>query len=292
MSCCCRPLRGTSIDKDNFGLSYCLASWSFIAWMLHDLNCRKVWCLSAPNIIMNTLQTGTLVKNALQSVLERNLLNNDRILLAYLLSLLLLGFRPTRHQERRAQRSCPKTLPGIGVNGLSGCGATPTQVLLYLMGPLGSCTMDPKPFCKLLSTLPDYSGVEEFIGHAVQDDGTSGGPGAFVQWVCGLWGDARTRRSLGDVQQAWLAKKSGASPPHSYSPLCIEAFNLWRLMHKRYKPRACRPVDDVPMSRSVRRKLSHLGACKYNVGSTHQHACQMAQDLWDLIKQMNTSHSR
>ena len=38
-------------------------------------------------------------------------------------------------------------------------------------------------------------------------------------------------------------------PPHWYSPLCIEAFNLWRLMHKRYKPRACHPVDDVPMSR-------------------------------------------
>ena len=47
---------GYSIDKDNFGLSYCLASWSFIAWMLHYLNCRKVWCLSALNIIMNTLE--------------------------------------------------------------------------------------------------------------------------------------------------------------------------------------------------------------------------------------------
>ena len=58
-----------------------------------------------------------------------------------------------------------------------------------------------------------------------------------------------------------------------------------RLMHKCYKPRACRPVDDVPMSRSVRRKLSHLGACTYNVGSTHQHACQMARDLWDPVKQ-------
>ena len=56
-------------------------------------------------------------------------------------------------------------------------------------------------------------------------------------------------------------------------------------MHTRYRPRACRPVADVPMSRSVRRKLSHLGACTYNVGNTHQHACQMAQDLWDLVKQ-------
>ena len=31
-------------------------------------------------------------------------------------------------------------------------------------GSLGSCTMDPGPFRKLLSTLPDYSGVEEFTG--------------------------------------------------------------------------------------------------------------------------------
>ena len=50
----------------------------------------------------------------------------------------------------------PKTLPGIRVNGLSGGRATPTQVLLYLMGPLVSCTMDPKPFRKLLSTLPGH----------------------------------------------------------------------------------------------------------------------------------------
>ena len=34
-------------------------------------------------------------------------------------------------------------------------------------GSLGSCTMDPGPFRKLLSTLPDYSGAEEFIRHAV-----------------------------------------------------------------------------------------------------------------------------
>ena len=216
MSCCCRPLRGTSLDKDNFGLSSCLASWSFIAWMLHYLSCHKVWCLSAQIIIVNAskaFKTRTMVKNALQSFLERNLLNNGRILLAHLLSLLLLPFWPTGHQERYAKRSCPKPLPGIGVNGLSGCWATPTQVLLYLMGPLGSCTMDPKPFCKLLSTLPNYSRVEKLTGHAVQDDGTSGGRGAFVQWVSGLRGDARTRRSLGDVRQAWLAKKSGASPP-------------------------------------------------------------------------------
>ena len=144
--------------------------------------------------------------------------------------------------------------------------------------------MDPKPFRKLLSTLPDYSGVEEFIGHAVQDDQTSGGPRAFVQWVCGLRADARTRRSLGNVQQAWLAKKGWCITPHWYSLLFIEAFNLWHLMHKRYKPRACRPVDYVPMSRSVRSKLSHLGACSYNVGSTHQRACQMARDLWDPVK--------
>ena len=45
---------------------------------------------------------------------------------------------------------------------------------------IGNCTMDPKPFRKRLPTLPDYSGVEEFIRHAVQEDGTSGGPGAFV----------------------------------------------------------------------------------------------------------------
>ena len=70
--------------------------------------------------------------------------------------------------------------------------------------------MDLKPFCKLLSTLPDYSGVEEFIERAVHDDGTSGGPGAFLQWVCGLRGDARSRCLLGDVRQAWFAKKSGA----------------------------------------------------------------------------------
>ena len=56
MSCCCRLRRGSSTDKDNFGLSYCLALSSFIAWMLHYLNCHKVWCLSAPYIIMNTLQ--------------------------------------------------------------------------------------------------------------------------------------------------------------------------------------------------------------------------------------------
>ena len=74
--------------------------------------------------------------------------------------------------------------------------------------------MDPKPFRKLLSTLPDYSRVEEFIAHAVQVDGTSGGPEAFVQWVCGLRGDARTWRSLGNVRHTWLAKKSGAPPPH------------------------------------------------------------------------------
>ena len=43
-------------NKDNFGLSYCSASWSFIAWMLHYLYCRKIWCLSALNIAMNTLQ--------------------------------------------------------------------------------------------------------------------------------------------------------------------------------------------------------------------------------------------
>ena len=152
-------------------------------------------------------------------------------------------------------------------------------------GSLGSCTMDPKPFRKLRSSLPDYSCVEQFIGHAVQDDGTSGGPRAFVRCVCGLRGEARTRRSLGDVRHTWLAKKSGASPPHWSFPLCMEAFNLWRLIHKRYKPRACRRVDDVPMSRSVRRKLSHVGACTCNVGSTHQRACQMARHLWDLVKQ-------
>ena len=56
MSCCCRPLRGTSIDKDNFGLFYYLACWSFIAWRLHYLSYHKVWHLSALNIIMNTLQ--------------------------------------------------------------------------------------------------------------------------------------------------------------------------------------------------------------------------------------------
>ena len=44
------------MDKEKFGLSYCLASWSFIALMLHYLNYHKVWCLSAPNIIMNTFQ--------------------------------------------------------------------------------------------------------------------------------------------------------------------------------------------------------------------------------------------
>ena len=48
-------------------------------------------------------------------------------------------------------------------------------------GSLGSCTMHPKPFRELLSTLPHYCGVEEFIRHVVQDDGTSGGRGAF-QW--------------------------------------------------------------------------------------------------------------
>ena len=62
-------------------------------------------------------------------------------------------------------------------------------------------------------------------------------------------------------------------PPNWYSPICIEAFRLWHLMHKRYKPRACRPVDGGPMSRLVRRKLSHLEACAYNVASTHQRAC-------------------
>ena len=87
------------------------------------------------------------------------------------------------------------------------------------------------------------------------------------------------RRSLVDLRQAWLAKKSGAPPPHRYRPLCIEAFNLWRLMHKHYKPNACRPVVDISMSRLVRWKLSALGPCTYNVGSTHERACQMAWDL-------------
>ena len=52
-------------------------------------------------------------------------------------------FWPTGHQERSAECSCPKTLPGIRVNGLSGCGATPTQVLLYLMGPLAAAQWIP-----------------------------------------------------------------------------------------------------------------------------------------------------
>ena len=152
-------------------------------------------------------------------------------------------------------------------------------------GSLGSCIMDPKPFHKLLSTLPDYSSVEEFIGHAVQDDGTSGGPELSYSGYVGFGVMQGLGARLAMFNRHGWQKRVVHHPPHWYSPLCIEAFNLWRLMHKRYKPRACRPIDDVPMSRLVRRKRSHLGACTYNVGSTHQRACQMAQDLWDLIKQ-------
>ena len=38
-------------------------------------------------------------------------------------------------------------------------------------------------------------------------------------------------------------------PPIGTPPRCIEAFNLWCLIHKHYKPRACRPIDHVPMCR-------------------------------------------
>ena len=72
MSCCSRLLRGTSIDKNNFGLSYYLACWSFIAWRLHYLSYHKVWCLSAPSIIMNTLQNWNIgqERSAERSLLE------------------------------------------------------------------------------------------------------------------------------------------------------------------------------------------------------------------------------
>ena len=65
-------MMGNLVDKDNFGLSYYFASWSFIAWMLHYLNYDKVWRLSAPNIIMNTLQNRNIgqERSAQRSLLE------------------------------------------------------------------------------------------------------------------------------------------------------------------------------------------------------------------------------
>ena len=119
--------------------------------------------------------------------------------------------------------------------------------------------MDPVPFRSFLE-LRVFNDSKELMEDVPKCMETAN----FVQWVLQLRSDPRTRRTTGDVIQQLHVEELGHKAAVWYTTSRDEIFNLWRLLHQRFKPRSNERQDLIPVGcpDKKRRELARHGIGK------------------------------
>ena len=140
--------------------------------------------------------------------------------------------------------------------------------------------MDARPFRQFLE-LHKFASGSDLMHKLPECQATRN----FIIFVMDLREDWRGRRSLGEVQQQFEREAMGFKPTQWYTVLQDEAYNLWLMLHRRWKPRTHRLCEEpAGLTQRDRRKFAKLGQCK----PTAPHLKHQGQDktlqLWENME--------
>ena len=140
-------------------------------------------------------------------------------------------------------------------------------------------TMNAEPFRHFLGLYNFSSGVELLL-RSRRCEHTRG----FVKWFIELREDSRTWRHLGDILQQLDVGEHGHKQAQWFTVLASEIYNLFLMLHRRWKPKAKRNNEPPKaITRETRRKMAKMGQCIYMVPALKDQANEQALSLWQQM---------